>query len=114
MSKYVYPAVLTPNELGGYCVHFPDVESAFTSGKDLTEAMELAQDVLGLMLYTHETEGDEEIQRPTPINKIKKPKNSIVTYVFCDTDFYRNPIKGTIRSPAKIKSDNVERVLVHA
>ena len=92
MSKYVYPAILTPNELGGFCVRFPDIESAFTSGENLIEAIELAQDVLGLMLYTHETEGDEEILPPTPINKVKVPKNAFVTYIYCDTDDYRKTI----------------------
>ncbi|MCL2109695.1 MAG: type II toxin-antitoxin system HicB family antitoxin [Oscillospiraceae bacterium] len=101
MAKYIYPAIFEQSETGsGYFVSFPDVESAFTSGKNLMEAMELATDVLGTMLYTHETDEDEPILPPTPINEIKAPKNGFTTYVLCDTDVYRNAYtRATVSSP---------------
>ncbi|MCL1982206.1 MAG: type II toxin-antitoxin system HicB family antitoxin [Clostridiales bacterium] len=43
MAKYVYPAIIEPNELNGYCVNFPDVQGGNTEGKDLPEVMEEAK-----------------------------------------------------------------------
>ena len=106
MAKYVYPAVFEPNELGGYCVNFPDVQGGFTQGKDLTEAMERAQDVLCLMLYNHEKHGNK-ILPPTPINKLDVSENSIVTLVACDTNYYKRYfanklINKTVTIPAQL------------
>ncbi|MFC3873313.1 type II toxin-antitoxin system HicB family antitoxin [Neisseria musculi] len=41
-----YPAAFTPAEEGGYVVTFPDIPEAITQGDDLTEAREMAADVL--------------------------------------------------------------------
>jgi predicted RNase H-like HicB family nuclease len=30
MAKYVFPAIFEPNELGGYCVYFPDFDDCPT------------------------------------------------------------------------------------
>ena len=51
MSKYVYPAIFTPEESGGYSVRFPDVKNCFTDGDTLAEALTNAEDALCLMLY---------------------------------------------------------------
>jgi len=88
MAKYVYPAIFEPNELGGYCVNFPDVQGGFSDGKDLTEAMEMAQDALCLALYNHEIRGID-ILPPTPIDKLHAPDGGIVSLVFCDTGYYK-------------------------
>ena len=88
MTKYVYPAVFEQNELGGYNVNFPDIQGGFTSGKDLPDAMEMAQDALCLVLYNHEIH-DIEIPSPTPVEQMIKPDNGIITLVNCDTSYYR-------------------------
>ena len=44
-----YPAVFHP-EAVGYSVSFPDIEGCFTQGDTLEEAVEMAQDAVGLML----------------------------------------------------------------
>ncbi len=46
MAKYIYPAVFHPNEDGSYTVIFPDLPGCITEGKDLDNAMHMAQDVL--------------------------------------------------------------------
>lgn len=106
MAKYVYPAVFEPNELGGYCVRFPDVQGGYTDGKDLPEAMEMAQDALCLVLYNHETHG-VEILPPTPIEQIKAPENCIISLVNCDTNYYKRYfanklVNKTVTIPAKL------------
>ena len=88
MAKYVYPACFEPNELGGYCVNFPDIQGGYTNGKDLPEAMEMAQDVLCLTLYNHEKQGNE-IPPPTPINMLKTSGDVIATLIACDTNYYK-------------------------
>lgn len=41
-----YPAKFTPAEEGGFVVTFRDIPEAITQGDDLTEAIEMAEDVL--------------------------------------------------------------------
>ncbi|MDR1559298.1 MAG: type II toxin-antitoxin system HicB family antitoxin [Clostridiales bacterium] len=84
----MYPAIFEPNELGGYCVTFPDVQGAYTEGKTLAEAMENSQDALCLMLYNHEIRHCV-IMQPTPIHDVKTPENSFVSLITCDTNFYK-------------------------
>ena len=85
--KYVYPCILTREEVGGFSVVFPDIAGA-TQGEDLYEALYMAEDALGLMLSSAEDDG-EEIPTPTPLEKIKTDGNSFVTLIKIDTDAYR-------------------------
>ncbi|MCL1829239.1 MAG: type II toxin-antitoxin system HicB family antitoxin, partial [Oscillospiraceae bacterium] len=58
MAKHVYPAVFEPDEEArGYCVYFPDIEGCYTQGESITDAIEMAQDALCLMLYYMEKKG---------------------------------------------------------
>ena len=54
--QYSYPCILHPEEGGGFWVSFPDVPGALTSGEDRAEALEMAEDALGVALagYVHE------------------------------------------------------------
>jgi len=87
MAKYVYPALFELNELGGYCVNFPDIQGGYTEGKDLEEAKEMAQDVLCLVLYNHEVHGNE-IPPPTKVSMLRISEGVIVSLVSCDTGHY--------------------------
>lgn len=49
MGKYLYEAVFTPNELGGYDVRFPELD-VVTQGEDLADAAFMAQDLLSLVV----------------------------------------------------------------
>jgi len=106
MAKYVYPAVFEFNELGGYCVSFPDIQGGYTDGKDLPDAMEMAQDVLCLVLYNNEINGND-IPSPTPIERIKVPKDGFASLVFCDTNYYKRYyanklVNKTVTIPAQL------------
>lgn len=102
MAKYVYPAVFTPED-DYYIVKFPDIRNCFTQGKGLSDALEMANDALCLMLYQMEEDG-ETIPAPTDINDIHPEKGSFVSFVACDTLEYRKffekkSIKKTLTIP---------------
>ena len=103
MAKYVYTALLTPAEEGGYLVNFPALEECFTDGDDLPEALANAEDALSLMLYTLEEKG-----MPAPISgtvNADTPKDGFATLIRCDTNEYRRmyenkAVKKTLTIPA--------------
>jgi len=106
MAKYVYPAIFEENEQGGYCVSFPDIQGGYTEGKDLANAMEMAQDALCLVLYNNEIHGIE-IPPPTQPEQLNPPVNGIVSYVLCDTNYYKRYfanklINKTVTIPAQL------------
>ena len=88
MAKYVYPAIFSPSEDGGFTVSFPDVSGCYTEGDTLAEAIEQAKDALCLMLYDLE-EREESIPVPTRINDVVTESGDIVSIVACDTLEYR-------------------------
>ena len=101
--KYVFPAIITPED-GGYIVTFPDIENCFTQGEDLCDAMEMAHDVLNLMLMTME---DDKAEIPTASAADVLPcgEGSIVTLINADTAEYRkkygnHAVKKTLSIPA--------------
>ncbi len=111
MAKYLYPAVFTKEE-AGYSVNFPDVESCYTSGETLEEAMEMAEDVLCLTLYGLEQDG-KEIPAASAVNNVAHGENEFVSLVGCDTIEYRKffdnrAVKKTLTIPSWL-NDMAER-----
>lgn len=102
--KYIYPAVFTKDG-DFYIVKFPDIEGCYTQGETLSEAVEMAEDALCLMLYDYEEE-DKKIPEPSDIKKIKVSSNDdFVSLVSCDTleyrKFYDNKaVKKTLTIPS--------------
>ena len=104
MFKYVFPAVLTPEDNGMYSVDFPDLESCYTCGDNLADALEMAEDVLGLILYDLEMD-NKPIPLPSPSTSIKIHGNQFVNLVATDTVKYRKlndkrAIKKTLTIPS--------------
>ena len=87
MAKYVYPAILTPENDGGYSVLFPDLEGCYTQGDDLADALYMAKDVLELVLYRYEAE-KKVIPEPSDLKAIKVDDNEFVSLVSGDTINY--------------------------
>ncbi len=87
MAKYVYPALITKEE-DGYSVCFPDVSGCYTCGKDLAEAISMAEDALALVLYEMEV-SKEVIPTATELQCVSCKQNEIVTLICCDTLTYR-------------------------
>ena len=77
MAKYVYPAIFTPEEDGGFSIHFPDLEGCYTCGDDLSDGMEMAKDVLALVLYGYETD-KKEIPAPSLLSSFHTENGAFV------------------------------------
>ena len=88
MAKYVYPAIFTPSDDGGFTVSFPDVSGCYSEGDSLAEAVEQAKDALCLMLYDLE-EREETLPVPSNIKDVCADQNDVVSLVACDTLEYR-------------------------
>ncbi len=63
--RYAYPCILTPEAEGGFMAQFPDIPGAATCGDDLTEALEMAEDGLTVILCAY-VENDEDLPAPSP------------------------------------------------
>ncbi|MCR5177322.1 MAG: type II toxin-antitoxin system HicB family antitoxin [Anaerovibrio sp.] len=83
MKKMYYPAVFHPEEDGGYSVHFPDLLGCVTEGDTMQEAIEMAEDALGIYLYTLK-EDKEEIPAATNPADIKTEGRDFVSMVIYD------------------------------
>ncbi len=103
MTKYIYPAIFNKEE-ELYSVIFPDLESCYTQGDNLQDAMEMAEDVLCMTLYEFEESGSE-IPTPSEVNEIPVKNAEFVSLVTCDTleyrQFYDNKaVKKTLTIPS--------------
>ena len=109
--RYVFPAVLTWDDSDKvYLVYFPDTEGYFgcyTDGYDLYEALDYAEDVLGLMLWSAEKDGDP-IPKPSDIKDIKAPEGAIVTLIRADTEAYAKMMAERKAAKDKIAGAAVE------
>ena len=99
--RYVYPAVFTPEENGQFSVNFPDLESCYTCGDDLVDALYMAEDVLAMTLVSYE---NNSTPIPTPSKKLSLEDGEFQNFIVCDTDSYRKQnmnraIKKTLTIP---------------
>jgi Uncharacterized conserved protein len=97
----VYPAIFH-KESEEYWVEFPDLEGCNSCGFSLAEAIELAQEALGLYLVSIIEDG-HSLPEASRIEDVKKPSNGIVNYVATDMDKYRKntkAVKKTLSIPA--------------
>ena len=85
--KYVYPAILRP-ENTGYCVFFPDIREGATQGETVAECIDNAQDFLNMALYDMEKNG-RIMPKATDVKKVAAEQDDIVTLINADTDWYR-------------------------
>ncbi len=94
--KDSYAIVLSPTD-DGYVVYIPDFDIG-TQGKDITEAIEMARDAIGLVGITLEDE-NKALPTPTPLQRIEAAKEDLVSLVDVDFDEYRR--KNEIRTVKK-------------
>ena len=116
MVKHVYPAIFTKEEDGKYSVMFPDIDNCFTGGDDMADAIEMAEDVLCLMLYDMEKDG-RIIPTPSDCRVFGIDEASVVSLIRCDTDFYRRyyenkSVKKTLSIPMWL-NERAERANVN-
>lgn len=91
--KYIFPAVFTPAEEGGYLVNFPDITdhtsyACMTEGDMLEEALDMASDVLNLTLWSMEEDG-APVPRASAIQEMKAPEGGFVNLISANTRAYR-------------------------
>lgn len=104
--KYVYPAIFTPVD-SGYDVVVPDLSGCRTCGKDLADAIEMAEDAISMWLWDAEKE-KEKIPHPSKTLSAKLPQ--FVSFVKADTDLYRRAhdtkaVKKTLSIPNWLNSE---------
>lgn len=100
--KYVYPAIFEPAEEGGFIVTVPDIPHCFTSGKDMAQAIEMAQDALAMLLVDYENEG-KEIPVPSGLDEFQT--DFAKSFILADTDAWRKEfdsraVKKTLTIPS--------------
>lgn len=88
MACYTFPAVFQKEDSGLYAVEFPDVPGCLTSGENLADAMEMAEDALAFMLYDYEKDG-RDIPKASGADEINVPEGAFVHFVSCDTIGYQ-------------------------
>jgi len=83
--KYIYPVILTPAKIG-YVVSVPDL-NIDTQGTDVSNALDMARDAIGLWGITQ-----QDYNRPIPSAATLKPDcaaEEIVALVDIDFDEYK-------------------------
>lgn len=103
MAKYAYPAIFTPEENGCFSINFPDLEGCYTCGDSLEDGIEMAEDVLALILYGYEKE-NRDIPAPSAPDSFSLSGNEFINFIACDTMEYRKmynskAIKKTLTIP---------------
>ena len=84
--KGVYPIILTPDGTG-FTVYIPDFD-IYTQGNDLTEAIVMARDAIGLMGIDMQDDG-KEIPTPTNAKAVQVADGELITLVDVDFVEYR-------------------------
>jgi predicted RNase H-like HicB family nuclease len=84
----VYPAIFHKEE--SYWVEFPDLEGCVSDGETLEEAMENAQEAMGLYLAAL-LEENQAFPEATDIRAVKT--KDVVSYVSVDVNKYRRSTK---------------------
>ena len=103
MAKYVYPAIFHPNEDdGSITVTVPDLPGCITEGKDLADAIFMAEDAISMWLWAAENK-NEVIPAATVLQSVEAPR--FINYVYADTDAYRKKndaraVKKTLSIPS--------------
>jgi predicted RNase H-like HicB family nuclease len=78
---FVYAAILEPNDDGSYTVTFPDLPGCISEGKDLPDALRMAERALSQRI---EYMVDKELPYPDPtgVSKIKAGKGALVNLIW--------------------------------
>ena len=100
MRNVYYPAIFHPEDVGGYSVSVPDIEGCFTQGDTMDEAVEMAQDAIGLML-----EDCAEIPKAsTPAQLHLEAGDFVVVIPFDALAYKRRHDNRSVKKPLSIPS----------
>ena len=95
----VYPAIFLKEEIG-FSVSFPDLSGCFSEGDTLEQAIEMAQEALGLFLVSMEERGIS-IPPSSNISDLHCENGEFATLISTNTDRYRRnkSVKKTLTIP---------------
>ncbi len=85
--KTAYPIILSESKDGGFLVYVPDF-NINTEGEDITDAMFMARDAIGLIGIDMQDDG-EALPEPSNMISVKSDASDIVTMVDIDFADYR-------------------------
>lgn len=110
-ERYFYPAVFTYEDGQEIAVTFPDLDVA-TSGTDEADALVSARELLGIVLYGLEEDG-EKIPAPSSLHDVHLEDNEEVVLVDVYMPSIRNAnvnksVSRTVTLPAWLNSTAIE------
>lgn len=113
MRKVMYPAIFSSDGKEGYTVSFPDLLGCVTQGDTLAEAVEMAEDALGIYLYSL-SEDNEEFPKATNPLSIKCEAEEFIDLVKWDEEEYlkrtdNRSVKKTLTIPSWLNHKAEER-----
>lgn len=92
MNNYIFPAIFHYNEDDdSYTIIFPDLNGCISEGKNLSNALFMANDVLQQHLEVMD-EMKLDIPKPSKINDVKINKNEFVNLIQATLKNDSNPI----------------------
>lgn len=106
MAEYVYPAVFHANEDGTFTVMYPDLPGCITEGKDLANAMYMAQSALTQWIE-YLTDKKEEIPSAHTMQETPAEAGEFVNLIRADVKDNR-AVKRTVSIP-KWMDDQVSK-----
>lgn len=104
MDKLYYPAIMHPEEEGGYSVWLHDISGCSSQGETLSEAVENIKDALGLF-YEDAAEGNSTLPAPSAPNSVELEQGEFVAVIEFSPSEYLNTrstkaVKKTLSIPA--------------
>ena len=85
--KYTYTAVITSND-GKYYCRVPDLPGCITTGKNLSDAIDMITDAASAWILSHEDDNEPVIE-PTPQSLIQHERDDILSIIQIDSLKYR-------------------------
>ena len=95
--EYVYPAIFHKNEDESYTVVYPDLPGCISEGKNLGNALYMAQSALGQWIGYLADKG-QEIPSPSALKKIKTSNGELVNLICAEVKDGR-AVKRTVSIP---------------
>lgn len=108
MDKLYYPAIMHPEEEGGYSVWLHDISGCASQGETLAEAIENIKDALGLY-YEDAEEGKSTLPAPSAPRSAELEDGEFVVVVeFSPSEYLKTrstkAVKKTLSIPAWLNS----------
>jgi len=95
--EYVYPAIFHKNEDGSYTITFPDLPGCISEGKNLNNALFMAQSALKQWI-SYLADKEQKIPSASALENIKTSKNDLVNLICAEVKDSK-AVKRTVSIP---------------